>query len=343
LASGREDRTSSENDFSMATALDAKQAKASLAGTTQTRAPHSRASLSKTGRIGLNCALSTPFGKDGAVDLSRLVAHARWVLDNGCDGITLFGTTGEGASLGLSERNRMLGALAGAGLEMRKQVLAGVSAASIEEAVAQAQAGYDAGCRGLLVAPPFYFGNAGDDGLFRYFAAVFDRLGAALRDVVLYHIPGMTRNAISVELTLRLAEAYPGAILGIKDSNGDWAATERRLKHLKGLQVLVGDERHLANAVRHGGAGTICGLANIAPDLLRPLAHQGKDDRRIHDMVDAILQHSFMAAIKAMVGEQHGDAGWRVMRAPLDPLGVAETRKLARQLATIRMPGKQAA
>ena len=298
---------------------------------------------SRSARIGLNCALSTPFGKDGAPDMVRLVTHARWVLENGCDGVTLFGTTGEGASLGLSERNRMLGALSGAGFDMRGQVLAGVSAATVDDAVAQARAGYEAGCRGLLVAPPFYFGNASDDGLFAYFATVFDRLGGALRDVVLYHIPGMTRNGISVELTLKLAEAYPGVVIGVKDSNGDWPATERRLNDLKGLQVLVGDERQLARAVGHGGAGSICGLANIAPELLRPLAHQGKDDQRVHAMVDAILGYSFMSAIKAMIGELHGDVGWRVMRAPLDPLTATETRKLAGKLATIRAPKIKAA
>lgn len=294
------------------------------------------AKAGKGGRIGLNCALSTPFMRDGRIDLIRMVRQGRWVLDNGCDGFTLFGTTGEGASLSVNERYQALGAVAASGIEMGAKVLAGVSAATIDDTVAQARAGYEMGCRGLLLAPPFYFANASDDGLFRFFSAVFEKLGGELRDVVLYHIPGMTRNGISIELTLRLAEAFPGAIIGIKDSNGDWAATQERLKALKGMQVLVGDERQLARAVQKGGAGSICGLANIAPDLLRPLAHEGKEEPRVNGMVEAILGYSFMSAIKAMIGEREGDAGWRQMRPPLDPLSPAQTRKLAGTLAAIR-------
>ncbi|MGL5138661.1 MAG: dihydrodipicolinate synthase family protein [Beijerinckiaceae bacterium] len=287
-------------------------------------------------RIGLNCALSTPFSENGAIDLRRMSAHAVDVLAKGCDGITAFGTTGEGASISVPERHQALAALATTGIDLRSRVFAGVSAASVEDTVAQARAGYDMDCRGLLLAPPFYFGQASDDGLFRFFAVVFEKLGGQLRDVILYHIPGMTRNGISVELTQRLVEAFPGVVTGVKDSNGDWAATERRLKELEGLQILVGDERQLARAVHHGGAGTICGLANIAPDLLRPLAHEGEENPRVNAMVEAIVAYSFMSAVKAMIGEMNGDPAWRIMRPPLDAMPVASIRTLAATLAAVR-------
>jgi 4-hydroxy-tetrahydrodipicolinate synthase len=301
------------------------------------------AGKTRSSKIGLSCALSTPFRKDGSIDLGRMTAHAASVIARGCDGITAFGTTGEGASIAVPERYQVLAALSASGLDMRSQVIAGVSAATVHDAVEQARAGYEMGCRGLLVAPPFYFADASDEGLFRFFASTFEKLGGDLRDVILYHIPGMTRNGISVELTQRLVKEFPGVVIGVKDSNGDWPATERRLKELKGLQILVGDERQLANAVRHGGAGTICGLANIAPELLRPLAHDGKDDKRVNAMVDEILGYSFMSAVKAMIGDALGDPAWRVMRAPLDALSAVDTRKLAAKLAAVRAPTKKAA
>ncbi len=287
-------------------------------------------------RIGLNCALSTPFTESGAIDLRRLTAHATDLLKRGCSSVTLFGTTGEGASIGLAERYKALGAFEAAGIDMRTQVIVGVAAATADDAVAQARAGYESNCRALLVAPPFYFGDASDEGLFRWFSSVFEKLGPALRDVFLYHIPGMTRNHISIELTQRLSKAFPGAIVGVKDSNGDWAATERRLKELPGLQILVGDERQLARAVQNGGAGTICGLANYAPELLRPVAHEGKADPRVDAMVNAILEHSFMSAVKALIGEKLGDPVWRRMQAPLEPMSDADAKKLAAKLAAIR-------
>jgi 4-hydroxy-tetrahydrodipicolinate synthase len=290
----------------------------------------------KSKRIGLNCALSTPFSRDGGIDLRRLAAHAMKVMERGADGVTLFGTTGEGASLTVAERHQALAALAVSGVDLRARVIAGVSAATVADAVAQAQAGYDHDCRALLVAPPFYFGQASDEGLFRFFASTFERLGGALRDVILYHIPGMTRNAVSIELTQRLMAAFPGVIIGVKDSNGDWAATERRLAQLPGLQILIGDERQLARAVRQGGAGTICGLANIAPELLRPLAHDGIEDTRVNAMVEAILAYSFMSAVKGVIAEDYRDPEWLTMRAPLDPMPAAEAGRLAARIAAIR-------
>lgn len=287
-------------------------------------------------RIGLSCALSTPFSADGAIDMPRLVEHARWVLANGADSITLFGTTGEGASVGSTGRHAAFGAMAGADIELGTRVISGISAAAREDVVAQMRAAYEHGCRALLLAPPFYFHGAGDEGLYRFFSQVFEDVGAALRDVILYHIPGMTGVPISIELVQRLDKAFPGRVIGVKDSAGDWTMTERRLKELPGKQVLIGDERQLARAVRHGGAGSICGLANVAPDLLRPLAHEGKDDPRINRMVEAVLNYSFMPAIKALVAERLGDPAWRVMRPPLEALSAADGAKLGAAIAAIR-------
>jgi 4-hydroxy-tetrahydrodipicolinate synthase len=289
-------------------------------------------------RFGLNCALSTPFTSTGTIDLARLATHARSVIDRGCDSVTLFGTTGEGASIGIAERHQAIGALAASGFDFRRQVVVGVAAATVADSVEQARAGYAMDCRSILLAPPFYFGGAGDDGLFRFFASVFEKLGSDLRDVILYHIPGMTRNDVSVELTQRLQAAFPGAIAGVKDSNGDWAATERRLKELQDLEVLVGDERQLARAVRAGGGGSICGLANIAPELMRPLAYEGREDPRVAEMVGAIVRRPVMAAVKALIADALNDPAWRVMRPPLEALPEGEARALAAEIAAIRAP-----
>src|SRR5476649_115536 len=128
-------------------------------------------------RFGLSVALATPFTEDRSIDLPRLVAHGRQSLADGCNSLTVFGTTGEGASLGLGERQRALGALVGAGIDPRTQLVVGIAAASVEDAIAQGRAALMLGCPGFLLAPPFYFKNAGDEGLFDWFAAVLTGLG----------------------------------------------------------------------------------------------------------------------------------------------------------------------
>ncbi|MDP3409174.1 dihydrodipicolinate synthase family protein [Bosea sp. (in: a-proteobacteria)] len=278
-------------------------------------------------RFGLSCAITTPMHEDGAVDLPRLVTHARHVLAEGCDSVTLYGTTGEGAALGLPERAAMLGALMGAGIDA-SQVYAGVAAASLNESVDQGRLALEAGAKGLLVAPPFYFKGVSDEGLYRWFSQLFETLGPSVCNVILYHIPSVTAVGLSVGLIDRLKKAFPGVVTGVKDSSGDYANTEAYLKAHGELAILVGDERLLAKAVRNGAQGSICGVANLVPHLLRPIVYEGKDDPTVNALVDEICSHPVLAAVKALVGHLHGDAGYGAMRAPLEALDEARRQRL---------------
>lgn len=276
-------------------------------------------------RFGLSCAITSPMREGGGIDLPRLVKHARHVLAEGCDSVTLYGTTGEGAALGLAARGAMMGALIGAGIDPAKQIYAGIAASSLHEAVEQGRLALDAGAKGLLVAPPFYFKGVSDEGLYRWFSQYFEKLGASVRNVILYHIPSVTAVDISVDLVQRLKTAFPGIVAGVKDSSGSYANTEALLKAHGELAILVGDERQLAKAVRNGAQGSICGVANIVPHLLRPMVYEGADSPVVNALVDEICSHPVLAAVKALVGHLHGDAGYGAMRAPLEALD--ETRR----------------
>ncbi|MFN3670898.1 MAG: dihydrodipicolinate synthase family protein, partial [Bosea sp. (in: a-proteobacteria)] len=163
---------------------------------------------------------------------------------------------------------------------------------------------------------------------FQWFSQLFEAVGPAVRNVILYHIPSVTAVSISNELVQRLKTAFPGVIVGIKDSSGDYASTESFLKAHGELAILVGDERQLARAVRAGAQGSICGVANIVPHLLRPLVYEGADNPVVNALVDEIVSHPVMAAVKALVGHVHGDDGFGPMRAPLQALDPATRARL---------------
>ncbi len=282
--------------------------------------------MAKT-RFGLSCALTTPVGPDGAVDLVRLATHARRVIDRGCDTVTLFGTTGEGAALGDRTRERMIGAAVAGGVPAER-LYAGVANSSLEGAVGQGRAALEAGARGLLVAPPFYFKDVGDEGLYAWFSRFVEGLGAGARGIFLYHIPQVTAVKLSPALVGRLKRAFPGVIAGVKDSECNWATTEAFLAEHRDLAILVGDERLLARAVRAGAEGSICGVANIAPEWLRPVVDEGKDDPRVTRLVEAIVAHPVSAAVKALTGHVIGDPGFGPMLPPLTALPDPDRRRL---------------
>ncbi len=287
-------------------------------------------------RFGLSVALATPFAEDRSIDLQRLVAHGRQSLADGCSSLTVFGTTGEGASLGVNERNRALGAVAGAGVDPGTQLVVGIAASSVEEAIAQGRAGLMLGCPSFLLAPPFYFKGAGEEGLFDWFAAVLTGLGPKAGNVILYHIPQVTSVGLSMALVDRLKKAFPRQVTGVKDSSGDWDNAQALLKHHGELHILIGDERLLAKAMNLGASGAITGLANIAPDLMKPLI-DGIEEPRINAMVEAVLPYAVTPAVKALVGHRRKDAiAWSRMRAPLKSLGESDCLKLFAAIDAIR-------
>lgn len=293
------------------------------------------------GRFGLSCALATPFSAEGRVRLPAMVGHARRCLAEGCASVTLLGTTGEGASLGLAEREAVRDAFAGAGFVPERELVGGIAASSVEDAARQGRLWLEAGFRALLLPPPFYVKDPTEAGLFAWFAAVFEGLGAGARDVLLYHIPGVTGVPVSPDLVGRLREAFPEVVLGVKDSAGDWAGTAALLARHGDLTILVGDERHLAAGVRAGAGGAISGLANVLPGRLLPLARDGIDDPAVAALVEALLHHPVTPAVKALLAHGSRDPDWRLVRPPLVPLGPAEARDLgaAMDALTGRLPG----
>jgi 4-hydroxy-tetrahydrodipicolinate synthase len=281
-----------------------------------------------TGKFGLSAALTTPFAPDGSIDTAGLVAQAKRSLAAGCNSVTLFGTTGEGSSIGASERKDVLTAALSAGIDPGNLVT-GVLVDSAQDAADQSREALDIGVRNILLAPPSYFKNVSDDGLFEWFSAAFRQLGSSARDILVYNIPSVTMVALSVELIGRLRHAFPGVVTGVKDSSGDWPYTQRLLAEHRDLIILIGDERHLAQGVRLGGQGAISGVANFLPKEVRAMAVDGVDDKRIEDLVAELLKYPVIPAVKVLVSHVTGEPIWHSVRAPLVSISAENRTKLA--------------
>ena len=288
-------------------------------------------------RFGLSCAIATPFTPDGEVNIDLVAAHAQSRLAAGCSSVTVFGTTGEGASLGSRNREQILFALRGQGIDMATKVVVGVAASAIDDAIAQATQAATFGCRRLLLAPPFYFKGVGDDGLLRWFAVVLDAMQRQEQRAILYHIPSVTDVPLSQDLIARLKARYPGTVIGVKDSSGDWSYARDLLERHRDLVILIGDERRLAEAVRLGAEGAISGLANLAPEMLLPLVDAGRDDLRVAQIVDCVLKFPVVPAVKELCAHLTGNSAWRAVKPPLQPLSSGQSGELTAAFDAIMM------
>ncbi|MBX4871515.1 dihydrodipicolinate synthase family protein [Rhizobium bangladeshense] len=279
-------------------------------------------------KFGLSVALATPFSENGNIAIEAMIAQARRCLAAGCSSVTLFGTTGEGPSIGNGERERVLAAFLDAGIAPGN-IIVGVLVDAAEDAAMQAGQALSLGARNILLAPPSYFKNVSDDGVFQWFSAVFALLGDKARDIIVYNLPSVTMVPLSVSLIGRLRTAFPRIVMGVKDSSGDWPYTEALLKAHSDLIILVGDERHLAKAVRLGGRGAISGMANFVPRELKPMAEEGRDDARVEDFVVELLKHPVISAVKAMVARTTSEETWTAVRPPLIPISGEAQGQLA--------------
>lgn len=283
--------------------------------------------------IGMSAALTTPFEAQGNIDWPRFAAHSLDLLGQGMNVVTAFGTTGEGASIGTRIRAELFDRMEANGVRPG-QLVECIYGPSSEDAGWFAKRAFAAGCAGLLLCPPFYFRPADPEGIYRWYAEVFEKAGAGARNVILYHIPGLTGVAITPDLVGRLRTAFPEIVAGVKDSGGDWASTAALLAEHRDLTILVGHENHLAEAVRNGASGAISGIANLFPALVARLV-SGETDPRIDAVLKEILAYPVVPSIKAAMAGLKGDDTWLRTQAPLVALSSAQARGLGRSLAAI--------
>jgi len=268
----------------------------------------------------------TPFRTDLTPDHERLAQHCRWLLSHNV-GLAVFGTNSEGNSLSLEERLELLDRLVQDGIDPER-MMPGVGCCSIPETVRLTAHAVTLGCAGVLMLPPFYYKDVTDDGLYRSFAEVIERVGDARLRVYLYHIPPVAQVPITLAVTARLLKAYPGQLAGMKDSSGDWNNTKSFLDAFAkaGFDVFVGSESFLLRNLGAGGQGCISATANVHPGPIARLCDNwqagdaGAQQARLDEIRDVFKKFPMIPALKAAIAHYGADPDWSTLRPPLVPL-----------------------
>src|SRR5262249_11755382 len=176
--------------------------------------------VTKSGLAGVIAAIATAVDSKGEPDSARSTALARFLLDNGCDGLNVLGTTGEATSFSLAQRQRVMTAYAQAGLPLER-LMVGAGAAATADAVALTRHAAELGFGGALVLPPVYYKGVPDDGLRPNIDAIVTKTAAKPIPIFLYHYPALSGLPWHVKLIRRLLETFGSRIVGLKDSSGD--------------------------------------------------------------------------------------------------------------------------
>ena len=298
--------------------------------------------MSSTPRIkGILAPVVTPFNSDLSPDAERFIAHCQWLISQG-SGLAVFGTNSEANSLSVNERIALLDALLAADVDPSR-MMPGTGCCALTDTVRLSEHAVKAGCAGVLMLPPFYYKDVSEEGLFRSFAEVIERVGDARLRVYLYHIPPVAVVGITPKLVERLLKAYPSAIAGMKDSSGDWSNTKLFLDAFSrsGFDVFVGSESFLLANMRANGAGCISATANVNPGPIDRLYREWResDADEQQKALDAVRkatgQYVMIPALKAVIAHHAKDPDWAVVRPPLLALTREQAAKVIQDLEAL--------
>src|SRR4051794_12191929 len=278
---------------------------------------------------GVYAAALTPLREDLSIDRRAFAEHCRRLLDEGCDGLAIFGTTGEANSFSVSERVTAWEALVADGIP-GDALLPGTGACALPDAVTLTREALAAGARGVLALPPFYYKDVTDDGLFGFFAELIERVGDDRLRLFLYHIPPQAVVGFSFELITRLLDAFPGVIAGTKDSSGDAARIESLCREFAPLRVFAGTEAVLLDTLGWGGAGCISATVNVTAPLCAEVFRTRSEaaQARLSERRRYLERFPVIPALKAILRDRTGDDAWRDLRLPLVALDDALVREL---------------
>jgi dihydrodipicolinate synthase/N-acetylneuraminate lyase len=209
---------------------------------------------------GVMPAITTCFNNDLSIDYHFMVGHCRWLLDNGCTGVVALGSLGEGATLGFDEKLAVLRTCVKA-VHGRGPVVAAISALSTAEAVSLAKAAAQLGCDGLMVLPPYVYQGDWRE-MKAHVAAIFK---ATPLECMLYNNPVAYGTDFLPEQIRELAAEFAN-LAAVKESSTD----VRRVSAIRALldqrlEICVGVDDAVIEAIGVGAAGWVAGLANALP------------------------------------------------------------------------------
>jgi 4-hydroxy-tetrahydrodipicolinate synthase len=288
---------------------------------------------------GVLAPVVTPFDGNLDPDGGRFVRLCRSLLEEGLAGLAPFGTTSEANSLSLDERERLLDALLEGGIPAAALV-PGTGCSALPDTVRLSRKAARAGCSGVLMLPPFYYKGVSEEGLFRSYARVIDKADEPRLRVYLYHIPQVSQVPIPLRVIERLLVAYPGMVVGIKDSSGDFENTRAMLRAFPGFEVFVGTEKFLLANLREGGAGSITAVANVnAAALTRAFRERTDERQREIDVLRSVFERfPLISALKETIARRTGDPSWRALRPPLVELSPEQRDQLQQALRAAGSP-----
>ena len=272
--------------------------------------------------FGVIAAVPTPINIDGNPILDTFLEHCEWVLQNGCDGVNILGSTGEANSFNSHQRKLVMES-ASQNLNNQK-LMVGTGTPSISETIHLTQIADGLNYQVALVLPPFYYKPITNNGLFLWYQTLHEKLGNRKIKIYFYNFPQMTGLIIPIEVIEQLHNQWPDRFCGIKDSSGDLNYC-RTLSKNKNFKVFPSSEVSISEAHISKFSGCISATANQTL-FLSSKAWAKKDENidhlvsKIKHLREEISKDSLVPSIKFLVSTRTKNKDWNNLLPPFNSL-----------------------
>tara|TARA_Y100001936_G_scaffold111506_1_gene109660 strand:+ start:733 stop:1617 length:885 start_codon:yes stop_codon:yes gene_type:complete len=209
---------------------------------------------------GIYAAGMSIFNEDLSLNLEKTILHAENIIDQGCHGVAIFGSTGQAQLIPIAEKIKFLNKLSES--KYKKKYIIGTGLNSLGEVINYMKIGLSLGFKDYLIMPPAYY-NYGDDQVFEFYSRIVDSVPEG--KIILYNFEKLCGYKFSLDIVRKLVKKFPEQIIGVKDSSYN---LYDNLK-LENFSILPGSETKLLKGLELGCSGIITATCNVTAELSR--------------------------------------------------------------------------
>ena len=209
---------------------------------------------------GIYAAGMSIFNEDLSLNVEKTIQHAENIIDQGCHGVAIFGSTGQAQLIPIAEKIKFLNKLSES--KYKKKYIIGTGLNSLGEVINYMKIGLSLGFKDYLIMPPAYY-NYGDDQVFEFYSRIVDSVPEG--KIILYNFEKLCGYKFSLDIVRKLVKKFPEQIIGVKDSSYN---LYDNLK-LENFSILPGSESKLLKGLELGCSGIITATCNVTAELSR--------------------------------------------------------------------------
>ena len=248
---------------------------------------------------GIYAAVMSILDENLSLNVNKTIEHSENLIDQGCHGVVLFGSTGQAQLISISEKINMLNKLSDS--KYKKNFLIGTGLNSLSETINLMNISCSLGFNKFLIMPPAYY-KYGDKEVINFYTQIIDKISNC--KVILYNFEKLCGYKFSIECVESLVRKFPEQIVGVKDSSYN---LYQNLK-IDNFSILPGSELKLLSGLEQGCTGIISAICNVTAKLSRNVyddfiekKKQSQNEklcnvRKVFDQFDLISGlHTFLA------------------------------------------------